>query len=79
MFEDRSTRKGFMEKVMGLVLLQLLVTVGASALFRYWDPLLVRCNHTFRCCRGLCRVCESATHGITGRDTGPRTVMSEVL
>ncbi|CAL8471618.1 g11160 [Coccomyxa elongata] len=41
MFEDRRTRKGFVEKVMGLVLQQLLVTVGACALFRYWEPLLV--------------------------------------
>lgn len=47
MFEDRRTRKGFVEKVMGLVLLQLLVTVGACALFRYWEPLLVSYNLQF--------------------------------
>ncbi len=41
MFTDSETRKGFVEKVLGLVLLQLLATVAACALFRYWEPARV--------------------------------------
>ncbi len=67
MFEDRRTRKGFVKKVMGLVLLQLLVTVGASALFRYWDSLLVSHNSALLTrCRAFCCDLASMTYCITG-------------
>ena len=35
-------RQGFVRKVLGLVLLQLLVTAGASFAFLYVDPLKAR-------------------------------------
>ncbi|KAK9918664.1 hypothetical protein WJX75_005780 [Coccomyxa subellipsoidea] len=41
LFTDSETRMGFVEKTLGLMLLQLLITVGASALFRYWEPARV--------------------------------------
>ena len=66
MFEDRRTRKGFVEKVMGLVLLQLLVTVGASALFRYWEPLLVSHNSALLTQRAFCYGVASTILCITG-------------
>ena len=40
--QAREVRQGFVRKVLGLVLLQLLVTAGASFAFLYVDPLKAR-------------------------------------
>ncbi len=42
MRQAREVRQGFVRKVLGLVLLQLLITAGASFAFLYVQPLKVR-------------------------------------
>lgn len=59
LFADRQARKSFVNKTLTLVLLQLLITVAASALFLYWEPLRVRTtlhfsNEAFPICKMLC-------------------------
>lgn len=41
-FCDPALRKDFVQKVLGIVFLQLLITAGICALFYTWVPLWVR-------------------------------------
>ena len=45
--QAREVRQGFVRKVLGLVLLQLLVTAGASFAFLYVDPLKARSPNVY--------------------------------
>jgi hypothetical protein len=40
-FLESAARKAFVQKVLGIVLVQLLITVGISAMFFFWTGLKV--------------------------------------
>ena len=71
LFTDSETRMGFVEKTLGLVLLQLLITVGASALFRYWEPARVSPLFIFLLTLTPCLEALQSTRSCAGADSAP--------
>ena len=54
--QAREVRQGFVRKVLGLVLLQLLITAGASFAFLYVQPLKVTPRPCAPACGPSCAV-----------------------